>query len=384
MSAIICEGRTCENCKQIIESNFDAHEIFCRRNITLCLKCNELVQKRAFDEHDREVHKLVKCEKCDIDIDQYFIDQHSTDECALRIVGLCPYCKIELIPSTLYSHQEECGARTDECQICGARIRNRDMENHILSNCEDLTLKQQQQDQGYNDMEFFNQPSSFFPEQGMNWELSNENLNNQQLIYGMNQKVRQKKIPFQSTPGYRLGSDINEDQFNEGGQKQDYSKDLQSNWEINQQKEKIKADERFNQLVAKQKQKIDSQKSQLDFSNNDYVLETADVRKNIGKSHGSISNPRSRGRGAKISPSKAPNARGRGRGQTSQKHSAITNNSGINNHIIAGFGPLGEIEQINKAKEKEVDKKPNIFKGRGHKVGSNKLSNSPLHPPKKR
>ncbi|KAA6392565.1 MAG: hypothetical protein EZS28_011909 [Streblomastix strix] len=248
MSAIIGEGRTCENCKQIIESNFDAHEIFCRRNITLCPKCNEPVQKRAFDEHDREVHKLVKCEKCGIDIDQYFIDQHNTDECTLRIVGLCPYCKIELIPSTLYSHQEECGARTDECQICGARVRNRDMQNHILSNCIDHILEKKTQQPQFSEMNNFNEYSSSFPALGTRRDAQSNRI-------------------WQGTSGIRLG---------EGTQEEESVEDKQLK------------EERFNEMVEKQKKKIEQMKLQRQEkdvsslnSGVDYLKQTAEQRKGL-------------------------------------------------------------------------------------------------------
>ncbi|KAA6377868.1 MAG: hypothetical protein EZS28_026604 [Streblomastix strix] len=47
---------------------------------------------------------------------------HKLDDCQKRIVGLCPYCGIELLPSTVDSHIEQCGSRADKCQKCNSNI----------------------------------------------------------------------------------------------------------------------------------------------------------------------------------------------------------------------------------------------------------------------
>jgi hypothetical protein len=39
--------KQCPNCRQFVEHNYDFHVIFCERNMTLCLKCNEVIQKKV-------------------------------------------------------------------------------------------------------------------------------------------------------------------------------------------------------------------------------------------------------------------------------------------------------------------------------------------------
>ena len=46
--------------KFIPESKSFLHEAYCFRNIIKCNKCNEPINKHEVDDHEKEVHKLVK------------------------------------------------------------------------------------------------------------------------------------------------------------------------------------------------------------------------------------------------------------------------------------------------------------------------------------
>ncbi|KAH7829451.1 uncharacterized protein MONOS_11066 [Monocercomonoides exilis] len=134
-------AQECPNCGQLIEYNYDMHVIFCTRNCIRCPKCSDVIRKEEFDEHNLTVHKEIQCEKCGKLIDSYFMEQHELEECERRIVGKCPYCQLELISENQKQHIQECGSRTDLCEICGERVMLSDMEAHIESNCKGFLTK---------------------------------------------------------------------------------------------------------------------------------------------------------------------------------------------------------------------------------------------------
>ncbi|KAK2951775.1 putative Mitogen-activated protein kinase 5 [Blattamonas nauphoetae] len=131
----------CPNCHQDIAANFERHVTYCTRFIILCPKCGEPVQKTALDEHYAESHQSVECELCHMQIDQYFLELHQKDECQCRILGQCPYCEIDLFPHTDPNHIEECGNRTDLCDVCHQRVLVKFLMLHLHSGCAEHVLE---------------------------------------------------------------------------------------------------------------------------------------------------------------------------------------------------------------------------------------------------
>ncbi|KAK2943296.1 hypothetical protein BLNAU_21773 [Blattamonas nauphoetae] len=129
------ESTICPNCQQTISTNFERHILFCERNISLCPKCKQPIQKTALEEHLAAEHEEIECPNCYALVDSYFMERHQAEICPNRKIGTCPYCDIDLFLHSPENHVEQCGNRTDVCDICGGRIRLRDKEAHFLSDC---------------------------------------------------------------------------------------------------------------------------------------------------------------------------------------------------------------------------------------------------------
>ncbi|KAA6393338.1 MAG: putative XIAP-associated factor 1 [Streblomastix strix] len=268
MSTSTGEGQICENCRQLIKVNFSAHELFCRRNIALCPKCEKPFQKNELKSHDEQIHKILNCKKCGEGIDSYFLSRHKSDECSQRIVGICPYCEIELISSTSESHKEECGSRIRECLKCGSRVRVRDMEKHVQSNCRDLIYQKKIE----------NIPIK---------ETSKSETKPEAKKIGWGEESFNRA--FASDSGNRLGEKIWEEPKQDGKQQHDQSDDIKAKMRARYEQEKEQEKKRFDELVEKQKQKLEEmeqlekerlerEKSQLN-EDEDYMKQSAELRK---------------------------------------------------------------------------------------------------------
>lgn len=66
------------------------HFGYCRRNIKKCGECGEMYDINNKEEHDEEFHKKAACR----------------------------FCKSEMNPGELKSHEQNCSKRTEYCEYC--------------------------------------------------------------------------------------------------------------------------------------------------------------------------------------------------------------------------------------------------------------------------
>ena len=86
--------KICPTCNKQISGNFRLHCLMCER-LKPCPICHERVQD--LEEHISENHQTITCDMCHQEIDQSLFEKHQQEECPRRVVGICPYCEIELL-----------------------------------------------------------------------------------------------------------------------------------------------------------------------------------------------------------------------------------------------------------------------------------------------
>ncbi|KAH9487505.1 hypothetical protein Btru_074463 [Bulinus truncatus] len=150
------DTKLCKNCKRDISSaNFVMHEVHCLRHIALCKDCNEPVPKADLQEHFKEVHAKIPCEKCNQEISKDAMAKHLAEECAKKLLR-CSYCDLSVTKNELGSHMDYCGSRTECCALCRQYIMIKDMLWHESSGCtypEPKPVPQPQNDPGLFNME---------------------------------------------------------------------------------------------------------------------------------------------------------------------------------------------------------------------------------------
>ena len=105
-----CSLRDCVNCgKTLSASIMVMHESFCKRNMTKCPQCQEVIYKNEVEEHMEE--------------------EHST--------GHCTFCNLEIRNEKLMEHVVICGSRTTECALCMTNVVIMDFKSHVEM-CEKL------------------------------------------------------------------------------------------------------------------------------------------------------------------------------------------------------------------------------------------------------
>jgi methionyl-tRNA synthetase len=60
--------------------------------------------------------------------------------CAPRMTVDCEYCHLAFPLMELQGHTDYCGSRTDNCDICGARVTLQEMDAHLRGHNADRTF----------------------------------------------------------------------------------------------------------------------------------------------------------------------------------------------------------------------------------------------------
>lgn len=128
------ETTLCTNCKHdILSTNFVIHTIHCQRNIYLCPKCDEPVNRGQQEEHDESYHKPTFCTSCHIQLEKCKLQDHLSNDCPKRRTK-CQICDIDVEVSEISEHENYCGARTEKCQECGEFVMLKYKQLHLDSN----------------------------------------------------------------------------------------------------------------------------------------------------------------------------------------------------------------------------------------------------------
>ena len=130
----------CSNCHiEIDPLKIVLHERFCFQNMKYCQTCQEAFPKDEFDEHlsnhlSRKQSQISQEEK----------NFNSLKRCMSSKVA-CEFCGLFLSYNDLIDHEEMCGARTTQCNICKENILYKNLINHmknkhnIVDNIKNLT-----------------------------------------------------------------------------------------------------------------------------------------------------------------------------------------------------------------------------------------------------
>ncbi|CAD8069205.1 unnamed protein product [Paramecium primaurelia] len=117
----------CSNCKQpIAESKHMLHETYCLRNNIKCLKCGQFYDKNDPDSHEEEYHKKEKCQYCYLEFED--LKKHKCNKKPKQ----CIHCDLNFPPDQLYQHENQCGSRTEKCDICNTYIMIREYQTHVM------------------------------------------------------------------------------------------------------------------------------------------------------------------------------------------------------------------------------------------------------------
>lgn len=159
------EGQ-CTNCfKWMQKQKMVLHEAFCRRNNTVCSRCQKVFQRgseeweahwhceydaangtsaASMKRHNHIYHEDVNCPGCPFTTNSIpDLARHRTTMCPAKII-LCQFCHLEVPQegdpfqvspevalSGLTVHELADGSRTTECHLCNKIVRLRDMETHM-------------------------------------------------------------------------------------------------------------------------------------------------------------------------------------------------------------------------------------------------------------
>ncbi|CAD8098338.1 unnamed protein product [Paramecium sonneborni] len=119
---------TCSNCSQSIpESKILLHETYCIRFNIKCERCGYFYDKNDPDAHEEDYHKKEKCQYCYLDFDD--LSKHKCSKTPKQ----CLYCDLNYTVDQIVQHENQCGSRTEKCDICQNYIMKRDLTNHYQS-----------------------------------------------------------------------------------------------------------------------------------------------------------------------------------------------------------------------------------------------------------
>lgn len=129
------ETVTCSNCeRKVPKASIFSHEAFCFRNVERCKDCGKPITKGKREEHYKEFHSPVKCDKCGQFLVKDMLETHQLFECSNRSID-CEFCNLSFPFKEFEEHQSHCGSRTEKCDSCQRRVKLRDLRKHKESNC---------------------------------------------------------------------------------------------------------------------------------------------------------------------------------------------------------------------------------------------------------
>ena len=108
------------------------HESYCVKNLFRC-KCGMVVEKRAKEQHDKDVHELVVCKYCSTKLEKGQLVTH--EESCPKKPTICPYCTNEIKRSEFSKHVELCGNRTVLCPKCKNYVPKKEWTDHQKVPC---------------------------------------------------------------------------------------------------------------------------------------------------------------------------------------------------------------------------------------------------------
>ncbi|CAD8092160.1 unnamed protein product [Paramecium sonneborni] len=143
----------CSNCRQqIAESKHMLHEIYCLRNNIKCQKCGQFYDKNDPESHEDEYHKKEKCQYCLIEFED--LKKHK----CLKKQKQCLHCDLSFPSDQLFQHENQCGSRTQKCDICNNYVMIKEYQTHIMTCIPKPKVEQSQIQKKSTSQEIFDKP----------------------------------------------------------------------------------------------------------------------------------------------------------------------------------------------------------------------------------
>ncbi|CAK85994.1 unnamed protein product (macronuclear) [Paramecium tetraurelia] len=129
----------CSNCNQLIEeTKLVLHETYCIRFNIKCDRCGQYYDKNDPESHEEDYHKKEKCQYCYVDFDD--LSKHKCQ----KTPQLCLYCELSYPLDQIYQHENQCGSRTEKCQMCQNYVMKRDLNAHNQKCSQETQLREKQ------------------------------------------------------------------------------------------------------------------------------------------------------------------------------------------------------------------------------------------------
>eukprot|EP00455_Lapot_gusevi_P015052 TRINITY_DN17597_c0_g1_i10.p1 TRINITY_DN17597_c0_g1~~TRINITY_DN17597_c0_g1_i10.p1 ORF type:complete len:263 (-),score=76.26 TRINITY_DN17597_c0_g1_i10:141-929(-) len=114
----------CAECGKVMpKSQKDSH--------VHCPQCHVGLEATELDKHIALTHRKVPCE-CGEEFEPDLLNLHKTENCPLRLVQ-CKYCQVRIPANNKAEHEEICGGRSVECDICRELVARRRMDIHLAT-----------------------------------------------------------------------------------------------------------------------------------------------------------------------------------------------------------------------------------------------------------
>ncbi|CAD8084682.1 unnamed protein product [Paramecium primaurelia] len=167
----------CSNCNQLIaDTKLILHETYCIRYNIKCERCGQYYDKNDPESHEEDYHKKEKCQYCYQEFDD--LSKHKCQ----KTPKLCLYCELSYPMDQIFQHENQCGSRTEKCQMCQNYIMKRDLSKHYQNCSQQIEVKEKQ----------IQRQSSF--------QDKVQNLNNEIIEVDQQHKSQQKQSNIDTQP----------------------------------------------------------------------------------------------------------------------------------------------------------------------------------------
>ncbi|CAD8181257.1 unnamed protein product [Paramecium octaurelia] len=129
----------CSNCNQLIEdTKLVLHETYCIRFNIKCDRCGQYYDKNDPESHEEDYHKKEKCQYCYVEFDD--LSKHKCQ----KTPKLCLYCELSYPLDQIHQHENQCGSRTEKCQMCQNYVMKRDLNAHYQNCSQEIQTREKQ------------------------------------------------------------------------------------------------------------------------------------------------------------------------------------------------------------------------------------------------
>jgi hypothetical protein len=124
------EGEKCAYCRRVVpHASLALHQAGCGRRNSFCERCETVVEKARWEEHEASEHCFKACELCGEKIEKFLIALHMRQMCRERKVT-CEHCGFFCSFKNMAEHTELCQNKSTRCRDCGRLILVKHATSH--------------------------------------------------------------------------------------------------------------------------------------------------------------------------------------------------------------------------------------------------------------